>query len=146
MMLRTFLILSLFLPGLVSADENAVVLPTISADQTTLEDHLWLARPLVVFADAPVDPRFGEQVELLAANVEALTDRDVIVITDTDPRAMTDIRRDLRPRGFMIALLAKDGTVVLRKPFPWDVREISRAIDKLPLRKQELKIGRTVTE
>ena len=32
----------------------------------------------------------------------------------------------------------KDGQVKLRKPFPWDVREISRAIDKFPLRRQEI--------
>jgi hypothetical protein len=39
----------------------------------------------------------------------------------------------------MLALLAKDGTVMLRKPFPWNVREISRSIDKLPLRQQEIR-------
>ena len=32
-----------------------------------------------------------------------------------------------------------DGTILLRKPAPWDVREISRSIDKLPLRKQEVR-------
>ena len=34
--------------------------------------------------------------------------------------------------------LDKDGQVKQRRPLPWDVREISRAIDKLPLRRQEI--------
>ena len=39
----------------------------------------------------------------------------------------------------MLALIDKDGGVKLRKPFPWDVREITRSIDKMPLRQQELR-------
>ena len=30
-----------------------------------------------------------------------------------------------------------DGTVIDRKPFPWDTREIGRAIDKTPVRRGE---------
>ena len=70
----------------------------------------------------------------------------MIVIVDTDPAEMTAIRTELRPRGFMLALVAKDGSVIFRKPTPWDVREISRAIDKQPLRKQELVRERAVTD
>jgi hypothetical protein len=33
----------------------------------------------------------------------------------------------------------KDGEVELRKPAPWDVREITRTIDKMPSRQQELR-------
>ena len=108
-----------------------------SAD-ASLSDFLWVARPLVIFADAPADPRFSDQMALLLELPDELLARDVVIITDTDPAAKSAIRTELRPRGFMLALLAKDGSVVFRKPLPWDVREISRAIDKLPLRKQEL--------
>jgi hypothetical protein len=31
----------------------------------------------------------------------------------------------------MMALIGKDGRVALRKPFPWDVRELSRTIDRM---------------
>ena len=117
---------------------------SFEASDVTLDDFLWTARPLIIFSDATADPRFGEQIELLASDARALTERDVVVITDSSPAQKSDIRQELRPRGFMIALLAKDGTVVFRKPAPWDVREISRAIDKLPLRKQEVAISRSV--
>ena len=43
------------------------------------------------------------------------------------------------PRGFMLMLVGKDGQVYLRKPLPWSVREISRSIDKLPQRQQEIR-------
>lgn len=107
------------------------------AGDSTLDDWLWLKRPVVVFADSPNDPRFVEQMRLLEERSDALIARDVVVLTDTAPKERGTIRKSLRPRGFMLAILAKDGTVVARKPAPWDVREISRSIDKLPLRQQE---------
>ena len=70
----------------------------------------------------------------------------MVVITDTDPAAKSELRTKLRPRGFMLALIGKDGTVKLRKPFPWDVRELSRTIDKMPLRKQEIRSRALTTE
>lgn len=109
------------------------------ATEVDLKEFQWIARPIVVFADTPADPRFREQMELLSERVGELADRDVIVITDSDPKERSAIRRALRPRGFMIALLGKDGTVALRKPFPWSVRELSRSIDKMPLRQEEIR-------
>jgi len=41
----------------------------------------------------------------------------------------------------MLVLIGKDGGVKLRKPFPWNVREISRVIDKMPMRRQEINDG-----
>ena len=104
----------------------------------------WLLRPLVVFADTPNDPRFRQQMDLLMADIDELVERDVIVITDTDPAAMSALRTQLRPRGYMMALVAKDGRVALRKPAPWSVRELSRSIDKMPLREQEIRDRRDV--
>ena len=69
---------------------------------------------------------------------EELLIRDVLVLTDTDPAAKSPLRQELRPRGFMLVLIGKDGKKYLRKPFPWDVREITRSIDKLPMRQQEM--------
>ncbi|MFD1341902.1 DUF4174 domain-containing protein [Litorisediminicola beolgyonensis] len=111
----------------------------IPAEGRTLDEFLWIKRPLVVFADNPADPRYVEQMQLIEERLDALADRDVVVIIDTDPRARSGIRTELRPRGFMFFLMAKDGAPVLRKPTPWDVRELSRSIDKLPLRQQEVR-------
>jgi len=110
-----------------------------SAEEVDLPDFRWIKRPLVVFADTPNDPRFIEQMEYIEGRLPVLEAHDVVVITDTDPAANSDIRRELRPRGFGLVGIAKDGSIFLRKPAPWAVREITRSIDKLPTRQQELR-------
>lgn len=111
----------------------------LDASETTLDEWIWQNRVVVVFADNLNDPRFVEQIRLIEDRPDALVERDVVVITDTDPKAQSEVRQSLRARGFMLVVLAKDGSVVIRKPAPWDMREISRSIDKLPLRRQEIR-------
>lgn len=117
-------------------EDPTAILPAVDV---SLEDFRWIARPVVVFADSEADPAFQQQMTFLTARMDALAERDVVVLTDTDPDAMSDVRRELRPRGFMIVLLSKEGQVVLRKPSPWDVRELTRSIDKMPQRQQEIR-------
>ncbi|MEP5730751.1 MAG: DUF4174 domain-containing protein [Sulfitobacter sp.] len=109
------------------------------ADMDNLDEFRWKKRPVLVFADSADDPAFIEQLELLHAREDALRTRDVIVLTDTDPAARSALRLKMRPRGFMLVLVGKDGGNKLRKPFPWNVREISRSIDKMPLRVLEIR-------
>ncbi|GHG99892.1 DUF4174 domain-containing protein [Pseudodonghicola xiamenensis] len=108
------------------------------ATDMTLSGFLWLNRPVVVFADTPNDPRYIDQIAMLRAEAARLTERDVLVLTDTDPGARSPVRQKLRPRGFQIVLIDKDGTVALRRPSPQSVREITRSIDKTPLRQREV--------
>lgn len=103
-----------------------------------LDELMWVARPVVVFANSPRDPAFIEQMEEIERELPRLVERDVIVVTDTDPSARTELRSRLRPRGFMLVLIGKDGQVALRKPLPWTVRELSRSIDKMPMRQREM--------
>lgn len=104
-----------------------------------LDEFLWVARPVVIFADTPEDPRFLEQMDLLEARKQELFDRDVVVLVDTDPAAASPLRTRLRPNGFSLVLIDKDGQIAMRKPAPWNVRELTRQIDKMPLRKQEIR-------
>lgn len=110
----------------------------LSAENVTLEEFLWIKRPIVVFADSPADPRYVQQMQYLTSDLNALDLRDVVIITDTNPAEGSAARTALRPRGFMLAIIDKDGGVKQRKPLPWSVREISRAIDKMPTRQQEI--------
>ena len=109
------------------------------AGNSELSEFLWVNRPVVVFADTPADPRFQQQIDMLTAGEAEMRDRDVVVITDTDPAARSPIRSKLRPRGFQMVFVDKDGVVKLRKPSPWSVREIGRSIDKTPLREREIR-------
>ena len=111
------------------------------ATDVTLDDFKWVARPVIVFADSPNDPRFIEQMQLLAERPEPLLERDVVIITDTDPSARSSVRLDLRPRGFALVVMQKDGSVGFRRPSPRDVREIVRGIDNFSFRQEELRSG-----
>lgn len=120
------------------ADRSVV----FDATSLNIDDLIWIARPVVVFADNPNDPRFVQQIDLLTARVDELAERDVIILVDTDPSAQSALRTRLRPRGFMLVIMGKDGEIELRKPAPWSVREITRSIDKMPLRQQEVELRR----
>ena len=106
-------------------------------EQPTLADLLWIARPIVVFADTPNDPRFIQQMGMLGERTADLEDRRVVVLTDTDPAAAGELRRELRPRGFGVVLIDTDGSIVQRRPAPTTAREFINLIDRLPSRRQE---------
>lgn len=110
-----------------------------STSDVDLEDMIWAARPLIIFANSPLDPTFKQQMALLQESFEVLIERDVMVVVDTSPNSKSILRKNLRPKGFVWVLIGKDGTVKLRKPFAWDMRELSRVIDKMPMRQQEIK-------
>jgi hypothetical protein len=110
----------------------------VSATDAVLADQMFVKRPVVVFADSPNDPNFIRQMDLLSRAYPDLEERDVILVTDTDPAADSEWRHKLRPRGFSLVIMDKDLRPVIRKPNPWTVREITAAIDKLPLRRQEM--------
>ena len=125
-------------------DSDAEAVPELQilqADSIDLNDFLWVARPLIVFADSPADPRFSEQLELIERRPTPLLERDVVVILDSDRSSESALRTQLRPRGFMLVIMGKDGEVELRMPAPLNVREITRTIDKMPLRQQEIRAG-----
>ncbi|MGR3505428.1 MAG: DUF4174 domain-containing protein [Paracoccaceae bacterium] len=128
-----------FPAGAADTAEGPPELPVMSGDDVDLKEFLWLKRPIVVFADTPNDPSFIQQMDFLEEDIPAILLRDIIVVTDTDPAAKSELRRTLRPRGFMLVLMDKDGGVKMRKPAPWDMREIRRSIDKWPTRQQEIR-------
>jgi hypothetical protein len=121
-----------------AAEEEFTVGPYSAAEVGNLDQFLWLRRPVVVFADTPNDPNFRRQMQNIEADLQSLEDRDVIVITDTDPAARTEVRQRLRPRGFSLVLMDKDGEVKRRAPAAWTMREIVHGIDRFPLRRQEM--------
>jgi hypothetical protein len=109
----------------------------MEAAQPTLDELRWVARPVVVFADSPNDPRFLQQMRMLEERAEELEDRLVVVLTDTVPAERGPLRTELRPRDFNLVLIDTDGTVVQRRPAPTSAREILNLIDRLPSRRQE---------
>ncbi|MEL7153996.1 MAG: DUF4174 domain-containing protein, partial [Pseudomonadota bacterium] len=71
-------------------------------DVEDLSQFVWIKRPIVVFADSPNDPQFRQQMEYLRDREAELAERDVVVLTDTNPSEPSALRLQLRPRGFML--------------------------------------------
>ena len=128
------LIFASFTP-IASAIENNFI--KVDKD-TNLKIYEWTRRPVVIFANSDKDPNFISQMEFLSEDIRALQERDIIVLIDTDPKLSSSLRKKLRPHGFAFILIGKDGQVKLRKPSPWNIREIARVIDKMPIRQQEI--------
>jgi hypothetical protein len=132
-------LLALALPALslpVGADEAPAFAP-VAASEVVEADLLFVRRPVVVFADSPNDPAFLRQMELLTRYYPQFEARDVILITDTDPANPSTLRTKLRPRGFSLVLMDKDWRPSIRKPLPWEGREIINSIDKMPIARTE---------
>lgn len=128
------LIFAIFTP-IANATENNFI--KVDKD-TNLKIYEWTRRPVVIFANSDKDPNFISQMEFLSEDIRALQERDIIVLIDTDPELSSSLRKKLRPHGFAFILIGKDGQVKLRKPSPWNIREIARVIDKMPIRQQEI--------
>jgi hypothetical protein len=145
-MIRALMLIAVLAAPPAAQAQEAVAAPPVFAPVEAAAADLaalrHVARPVVVFADTPDDPAFAEQMRLLSARWAELAERGVVVITDTDPAAASAVRTALRPRGFSLVVIDRDGLVALRKPFPWDAREIMRAIDRMPDRREELRNDR----
>jgi len=138
---RPFLaVLALALPALLSVSaraEEVIAFAPVAAAEVVEGDLLYVLRPVIVFADSPNDPAFIRQMELLTRSYDEFAARDVILITDTDPAHPSALRKKLRPRGFSLVLMDKDWKPSIRKPLPWDGREIVNSIDKMPIARSE---------
>ncbi len=128
-------------PFAAQAEEGTQLVQIVDAAEVEIDAFKWTNRVLLVLAENPNDPRFLSQMDLISQDPNALFSRDVVIVTDTHPDTRSVWRKKYRSSGFGIVLLAKDGTVTLRKPRPWPMRDISHSIDKLPLRKQEIRDG-----
>ncbi len=142
MKLLLTLVFTAFLPAALAAQETVEPTPPAAhqpVGESDLSEFLWKNRVIVVFVDNAADPRFHEQIDLLSDGTDMLAERDIVVLTDTDPADRSAARKKLRPRGFSLVVIDKDGGVKLRKPAPWSVREITRSVDKFPSRIQEVR-------
>lgn len=123
-----------------SLEEHPTAATAVGAEipvEPTLDELRWVARPLVVFADTPEDPRFVQQMRMLEADPDPLLERNVVILSDSDPATNGPLRQRLRPRDFGLVLIDVDGSVAQRRPVPTSVRELVNLIDRMPSRREE---------
>jgi hypothetical protein len=128
--------------GTVVTDAAPVALPeglrVLDAREIDVRDFLWTSRIIVVMAETPDDPVFMRQIDALRAAEAEMLRRDVVVIVDAHPEDRSALRQVLRPRGFMSAIIDKDGEVKARRPAFRTAREWVAVIDRFPTRRQEM--------
>jgi len=113
-------------------------LPMLDARDIDVREYIWNSRILVVMADTPDDPMFARQLAALREREAEFMLRDVVVVFDAHPNDLSALREVLRPRGFMTAIIDKDGEVKARRPSYRTGREWMAIIDRFPTRRQEL--------
>ncbi|MCH8467587.1 MAG: DUF4174 domain-containing protein [Roseinatronobacter sp.] len=110
----------------------------LDAREADVRDFIWNNRIVVVMADTPDDPQFNRQIDALRDRADEFLARDVVVIFDAHPDDASPLRQVLRPRGFMTAIIDKDGEVKARRPAVRTGRELMAVIDRFPTRRQEM--------
>lgn len=113
------------------------------AEDDPIAAYKWEARPVIIFADSEKDPRFQRQVANLSSRPDDMTERDVVILMDTDPDAGSALRKMFRPRDFQILLIGKDGEIKLRRPHPITAEDLNRQIDRMPMRRREMQGGQS---
>lgn len=110
----------------------------LDAREVNVREFIWERRIVVVMADTPEDPQFTRQLAALRERESEFVERDVVVIFDANPEDMSALRQVLRPRGFMTAIIDKDGEVKARRPAVRSGRELMAVIDRFPTRREEI--------
>ena len=110
----------------------------VDAREIDVRDFIWERRLIVVMADTPDDPQFTRQLAALRERADEFVARDAVVIFDAHPEDRSPLRQVMRPRGFMTAIIDKDGEVKARRPAVRSGRELMAVIDRFPTRRQEI--------
>lgn len=114
------------------------VLLFLDAREIDVREFIWERRLIVVMADTPEDPQFTRQIAALREREVDFVTRDAVVIFDAHPADRSALRQVLRPRGFVTAIIDKDGEVKARRPAVRTGRELMAVIDRFPTRRQEV--------
>ncbi len=114
-----------------------------------LQDH---ARPLLIFAPKPDDPRLEIQVRTLQEHAPEAHDRDLVPVglpyqnpspteTQLSAEEAVAVRRrfHVAPGDFAVILLGKDGGAKLRSDKPLPMQKLDATIDAMPMRKDEMR-------
>jgi hypothetical protein len=114
--------------------------------------YQWKKRALVVFSPSAGDARLARQKTIVGGNRTAFLDRDVVVVYVVGG----DVMHDLGPPpgmsasalrslyrasegAFRVLLVGKDGGVKIDSPVPPAAADLFAEIDRMPMRRDEMK-------
>jgi monofunctional biosynthetic peptidoglycan transglycosylase len=106
-----------------------------------LSAYAWSARPLVVVADGPGDPRLLRQLARVATHRAGFDERQMaLVVVDRAGPASSALRTAVEApgEGFAVRLVGKDGGVKAATAEAASLRELFARIDAMPMRQAEV--------
>jgi hypothetical protein len=106
-----------------------------------LAEHRWRSRVVVIFGAGPDDPLVVQQRRIIASMGAGARERNLSLIELLGSTAVASaMRARLRVRegGFHAVLVGKDGEPKLSSFEPISASELTRTIDAMPMRKQEM--------
>ena len=121
----------------------ALLLPLLTLAQNDLLHYRNKSRLLLVFAPSKADPRWQKQNTLLTGNDADFKERDLLRFDylehGGDEGASLRTRYGVKPGEFRVLLIGKDGHVASGGPTPISLRELTAQIDRMPMRREEIK-------
>lgn len=121
----------------------ALALPLMTSAQSDLSQYRNKNRLLLVFAPSKADLRWQKQDSLLAGSAADFQERDLLRFDylehGGDHGAALRTRYGVKPGQFRVLLIGKDGHVASGGPTPLSLRELTEQIDRMPMRREEMK-------
>lgn len=142
--------LSTSLSGFTAVAIATVTVATPAAQ--AMSDYQWKKRPIVVFAPSDSDARLIRQKSIINGARTGFLDREVVVVYVTGTSMTHDLGAGpgmsgsaLRSRfrasegAFRVLLVGKDGGIKLDSPAPLAASDIFGEIDRMPMRRDEIR-------
>jgi hypothetical protein len=120
------------------------LLNMIAVAETDLASYRWKNRVLVILAPSDNDPKLKEQRASAAASAAGFSERDLIVVTEIGAEGPIRRKFGIRESDFQVLLIGKDGHSTLQWPKPVSSEVIFSAIDRMPMRRDEVNKQKTV--
>ena len=105
-----------------------------------LAQYQWKNRIMLIFSPSQEDDRFARQLELFDQNRNALEERNIVVLKvvgPVEPRVRSQFRVGVQE--FCAVLIGKDGNEKHRWSDVAPVEQISHRIDRMPMRRAEMR-------
>jgi len=131
----------------------ATTMQVQSQQSVNLKEYQWKNRLILLFAGSMKSPDYKEQLQLLKGQLDGLQERDLLVFSffandSGDANGNTLLKQDVeeirnkykvKSNDQFLILIGKDGGEKLRAPLPTEINRVYGLIDRMPMRRQEMR-------
>ena len=97
---------------------------------------------MVILAPNAADSDYRSQTGEVQQNAEGFRDRDLVVLSETEPDGELHKKFKLSGTSFRVLLIGKDGQVVVTDSKSIKSERLFALIDAMPMRQKEMRDGK----